>query len=659
MQVDDRSSIQYTSPVGESGIGVRAASEHNSIIRVYAHEVSHKAAARLQAELSGVDVGAQRVEIKVRANEEGKLVAAGGETTTELVSANGDTVEVSELALLSSFGGGGTTGSAAFFGDSRRRMPQLFLYDNYGSRLKIENSIEKLALNANRPLLERNIGIKSGEQGAFEGLMGGLSRRLAELSGVVDILEGREPYITLVPRSSREGVVEAKVTSDDAAEDSLSLKISSLARARQAAFAPVADNTVPLGVEGTFQINGVDVILKDTDSLIDLENLINRGEDANGNGRLDFSEDRNWNRTLDPREDANDNGVLDIDEDLDGDGVLDGGEDININGRLDASEDRNLNFRLDGGTASHGVKAFRIEGNRLILQADKPDGLFEVQDGEGLLASLGLITTNLVGDTVFADEVFAGSKAQVESGGETREFSSNSIQNYIPGVDLDLTSHFQFPVELSFERSASDLVGVFSGFREAFNDVQRQVNEMVAPDGLFRDDAHVGFIKSDLVNAVRFQAAPPPEVPSGLETFGFSMERHRAGLDEAAILSAELRAQSDTEGPLDTVHGLPTVRSSLGQFGITAPEDASLTINEPMLAQLLEQEAKNAEEALGGSALMGRLRSALESSLDPLGGHVSMSRASRREPAFEGFFEKIRKDAQLQSALGASINLVA
>lgn len=659
MKVNDSDSIRYTAPVGESGIGVRAVNEQNSIIRVYAHETSHKAAARLQAQQTGVDISTQRVEIKVRANDEGKIVAAGGETTSEMTNAEGDSFVVSELALLSSYGGGGTTGSAAFFGDSRRRMPQLFLFDTYGSRIKVEGSMEKLALNAERSLLEKNIKIKGIDAGASEGLLSGLSRRLAELSGTVEELGGQEPYITLAPKVSRDGVLEAVVTSDIANAKNLELRVASLARSRQVAFDPVADNTVPLGLEGKFQINGIDVILRESDSLVDLENLINRGEDANGNGRLDNAEDRNWNRSLDPREDANGNGVLDADEDLDADGQLDGGEDINVNGRLDSSEDRNYNFLLDGGTKSHGVKAFRVEANRLILQSAKPDGLFEVQDDEGLLASLGLIATDLIGDTVFANEDFSGSSAVVESGGEIREFPSNSIKDFVPGLELELTGHHQFPVDVSFDREAGKLMGLFSGFQRAFNEVQEQVNSMVSPKGLFRDDVHVGLVKSDVVNAVRFEASPPPEVPAGLEEFGLTLERHRAGVDEASVFSAEQRLEAGSPGPFDRAFGLPSVRNSLGHFGVTDPSDSRLSIDAPALAQLLEQEAKNAEEALGSSALVGRLKKALESALDPLGGHVSMSRASRREPALEGFFEKIRKDAQLQSALGASINLVA
>ena len=142
-----------------------------------------------------------------------------------------------------------------------------------------------------------------------------------------------------------------------------------------------------LGLTGSFFINGVKITVESSDTLIDLKNKINFGEDHNRNGVLDKTEDVNNNGTLDIIQTANSEFVpaIFITEDLDGDGELDPDEDVNDNGRL------------DGGVAETKVLAL-IKDNRLVLVglAGGRDRI-DLLDSDEVLLNLGFFELNFKG----------------------------------------------------------------------------------------------------------------------------------------------------------------------------------------------------------------------------------------------------------------------
>ena len=113
-----------------------------------------------------------------------------------------------------------------------------------------------------------------------------------------------------------------------------------------------------IGLSGDFYVNGFKISVEITDSIFELRDKINRGEDTNSNGKLDGTEDINNNGTLDVISfSASEFGKgFYLTEDLDGDGELDPDEDVFKNNRL------------DGGISESRVKA-RVENNRLILSS--------------------------------------------------------------------------------------------------------------------------------------------------------------------------------------------------------------------------------------------------------------------------------------------------
>lgn len=87
----------------------------------------------------------------------------------------------------------------------------------------------------------------------------------------------------------------------------------------------------------------------DTGEDVNHNNILDPGEDLDGDGVLDRTEDLDGDDHFDIGEDINCNGSLENREDIDGDGHFDQAEDANNNGLLDGSEDLDLDGRLDVG----------------------------------------------------------------------------------------------------------------------------------------------------------------------------------------------------------------------------------------------------------------------------------------------------------------------
>lgn len=122
-----------------------------------------------------------------------------------------------------------------------------------------------------------------------------------------------------------------------------------------------------LNFNGSFKINGVEIDIFPEDSLYDIVNKIN------------------W------------------------------GEDLNHNYQLDEGEDLNGNNKLDGGTKEHGVYAF-IESNRLYLKnVETGDITIDIEDDNNIFHELGIIAENPYNNlTYFPNIAQKGEDAKIE-----------------------------------------------------------------------------------------------------------------------------------------------------------------------------------------------------------------------------------------------------
>ncbi|MZH02947.1 MAG: hypothetical protein F3745_06020, partial [Nitrospinae bacterium] len=229
--------------------------------------------------------------------------------------------------------------------------------------------------------------------------------------------------------SSRSELVQASA-GKDAPQDSFRI---TPVRLSQAAILTSIEQTTPLGalgLTGSFFINGTKITVESTDSLFEIKNKINFGEDHNRNGVLDKTEDVNNNGILDTVSFGNARFGLPsvVIEDLDGDSIIDPGEDLNGNGTLDIiptgttqsgnaefvpaifitedldgdgeidlGEDVNDNNNLDGGTAETKVRAL-IKDNRLVLVGLAGGRTcIDLRDDDNVLLELGFFELNSKG----------------------------------------------------------------------------------------------------------------------------------------------------------------------------------------------------------------------------------------------------------------------
>ncbi|NIQ02876.1 MAG: hypothetical protein GWM98_22960, partial [Nitrospinaceae bacterium] len=120
--------------------------------------------------------------------------------------------------------------------------------------------------------------------------------RLQALQDKVQELRLGSAFHLLSARSSNTDALT--VTADNTAEPAgFEVEIQSVAS--RSVLASEVQGTGALGLSGTFNINGAEITVVTTDSLADIRDKINRGEDVNGNGVLDGAEDVNGNGSID------------------------------------------------------------------------------------------------------------------------------------------------------------------------------------------------------------------------------------------------------------------------------------------------------------------------------------------------------------------------
>ena len=195
-----------------------------------------------------------------------------------------------------------------------------------------------------------------------------LQIRLQTLQDKVEELRLGNAFNLLSARSSNSAALRASADST-AKETRFDVAIDAVAT--RSVLASSVQGTGALGLTGNFRINGVEIAVLNTDTLADIRDKINRGEDVNGNGALDEAEDVNGNGVIETHQVSGSQhgpGIFIIE---------------------DQAEDVNGNLRLDGGTRDHRVTA-TLQGNHLLLTG--PTGgnsSIVLSDPDSVLFNLG------------------------------------------------------------------------------------------------------------------------------------------------------------------------------------------------------------------------------------------------------------------------------
>lgn len=368
--------------------------------------------------------------------------------------------------------------------------------------LRLKDSIGFLGEKFKTPSLpsSENLGRKRGSSSLKVETLDGIRNSLQELGFAVSIL--RRPGVLNVrsARSSRPEIVEAAATSES------SLGKFFVRPQRVAAGNVLVSNAqtsafTPLGLSGGFIINGVRVVVENLDSLFDIKNKINFGEDLNHNQILDPAEDFNGNNVAE---------ILSVDPSESGPGVF-VIEDVNGNGILDAAEDVNNNQRLDGGILETKVSA-SISKNRLVLTSlTGGASSIDLLDDNDILLNLGFLELNLKGFPVRRERQLDVSvipardlnqirqKAQIEVDGQTFTANTNIFDRAIQGTRLNLKKASNLEARIEVFTDTGEAADQIEDLFDRFNKAIGKINAALADSALFARDPKIQRIRNALV----------------------------------------------------------------------------------------------------------------------------------------------------------------
>ena len=275
-------------------------------------------------------------------------------------------------------------------------------------------------------------------------------------------------------------------------------------RLSQVAILASDEQTTPLGalgLMGSFSINGTKITVEATDSLFELKNKINFGEDLNRNGVLDKTEDVNSNGTLDVIRTANSEFVpaIFIVEDIDGDGEIDLGEDINDNGNL------------DGGTAETKVRAL-IQDNRLVLVGLAGGRTqIDLQDNDEVLLSLGFFELNSKGfpiqkevqfdsdDQSLTNLIQEPKTAKIKINEKQVPSDNNVFSGVIEDTDLVIKRASEKVAQINISINAATFFAQMKILVEQFNKSITKINDLLGVSRTFKRDGDIQNIRNDLI----------------------------------------------------------------------------------------------------------------------------------------------------------------
>ncbi len=361
-----------------------------------------------------------------------------------------------------------------------------------------------------------------------------------------------------------------------------------------------------LGLSGSFRINGTEVKISTSDTLFDIKNKINLGEDLNNNGQLD------------PKEDFNNNGVAEILE-IEGNEFSEGfylNEDLNGNGLLDPKEDSNNNGQLDGGTINSQVTA-TIQKNRLVLTSIAGESTsISLEDSDGILLTLGFFETTPSGSTVLKEVQLDFPKnpvtnlnqqpkqAEIEFNGKKNLSNSNEFKNIIDDTTLSLKNSSNEEILGKIFLDIQSGVQQIKTFFESFNSSIVALNDSLLGFNKLATDLDFQKLRKELtqnpknqINKNKNQAENQKSVSPHLnnsKSLGLEVsEDENSKISEIAVSQFVNTIRSGLQLPFANT-GNHLFRK-LSTIGIRTQEDSTFKIDTQTLEKALK---KNPKEVL-------------------------------------------------------------
>jgi len=369
-----------------------------------------------------------------------------------------------------------------------------------------------------------------------------------------------------------------------------------------------------IGLSGNFYVNGFKISAETTDSIFELRDKINRGEDTNNNRKLDGVEDINNNGTLD---------VISFSASEFGGGFY-LTEDRNGNGELDPGEDTIDNDRLDGGTIENGVKA-SVVNNRLVLSSLAGGSTkIDLRDDDNILLQLGFFELNLKGLPIQKEFQFDADQLLVKfppinlnvtprpalvevdrsfTKPETIESDFNEFTNISEDATITALEASARKSNIQVFFDATNTIDQIKTFFNQFNNSLRQINDVLSQSKEFSKDKEIQNIRNDLTiqpqGKTRIIEKRNEEIDifrvnsENLQEIGFGVVNTKKKTVQE--LSTSIALADILDGSTPFLNTTKDVATRLNSAGIRTSNDNTFVVDEPRLKKALEV---NAEETL-------------------------------------------------------------
>ena len=429
-----------------------------------------------------------------------------------------------------------------------------------------------------------------------------LENSLRTLQSRVSKLRGQEALNTRQSTSSQPDVVEVSAGRNSPTA-TFSVRPDRLAQGDVLVSDEQAAPLGALGLSGSFLVNGTKVAVEATDSLFEIRNKINFGEDVNQNGILDGPEDLNQNNILETY------GVAATEF---GPGVF-VNEDLNGNQTLDPSEDSNNNERLDGGVTETNVIA-SVRDNRLVLTSlTGGESRIDLQDEDSVLLALGFFEADPKGNPVLKERQFdAGNppvnlnktprKAEIQVNGTSVSNTTNVFKDVAQDATLTVkqTSNREAQIRIFFD--AQEAVSQIQSLFVQFNQVVTTLNDVLADSRTFRGDADIQGIRQDLTASSQEKIGGLNQRNSNLEDVLGSAENPRLLGIEVKNTEKNTVQELSLSSIVQSLKNGATLNSSnserqqrFSSIGIKTLQDDTFSVDRNKLARALKI---NSEEVL-------------------------------------------------------------
>ncbi len=507
------------------------------------------------------------------------------------------------------------------------RVPRVVLLDGPASSYQVHRDLEFLRKKKTKLQIADKLSDKPAFLGKQVRSFLKINEKLLNISASVRTLSQRNSY-NIKKSKSLDPISVTATTSTKSPVGSFSINIARLAVGQVIVSDLISDTFTGLEASGAIHVNGIEIDIQKSDSLEDIKDKINFGEDYNKNGLLDLGEDINNNGKLEIRQVKSTpfaKGIY-IDEDINGDNDI------------QESEDLNDNEILDGGTSETGVLA-TISKNRLTLTSiSENNNRIELEDHNGVLYDLGFLELDSLNNLVIKEDQLDPDTLEnlnvlpvtssVSVNGDDFEKEVNDISDIIPETTLHLNDASSENVILYISKDLTEAINNIQNFVNVYNDTIRFLNRELAFSKVLEENVTAQKIRNELNNRAEDNVLKSDKNFNNLEKVGIKKKNgSKNSFSQVAIHNLVNNLKKDASNNLSLPpKGSNSIFGGLNKIGIRTLDDDTLTINMNKLKKDLEN---NSEEVINlftnaSSGIAKKLDSLLSVLNNPLSGTIAL-----------------------------------